>query len=152
MDTQRLKELYQQTILEHNRHPRQYGRLPDPTHTAEGYNPLCGDHLVLTMRLTPDGRIEEIRFEGDGCAISRASASLMAQTLKGKTVEDGLLLFDEFHRLVMHQLDPDKDPHHLGKLAVFSGVWQFPSRVKCATLAWHAFKGALENKDQVTTE
>ncbi len=145
-------ELYQQVILEHNRKPRNFLKLDPCSHHAEGYNPLCGDHLSVYLRVDPQGVIEEVSFQGDGCAISKASASLMTASLKGKTVEEAKGLFEEFHKLVTRQIDPDHDGHHLGKLAVFSGIWKYPSRVKCAVLAWHTMKGALENTEVVSTE
>ena len=152
MDTSAQRELYQQVILEHNKKPRNYGRLAHPTHSAEGYNPLCGDHLQVDLTVDAGGIIQEISFAGDGCAISRASASMMTAALKGKPVAEAQLLFTEFHELVTGKLDPEQQPHHLGKLRIFSGVWQFPSRVKCASLCWHTVKGALEKQGSVSTE
>lgn len=146
-----LNELYQQTILEHNRNPRNCKKLEGATHTAEGYNPLCGDHLKVYLRIE-NNAVTDIAFEGDGCAISRASASLMTTALKGKSLDEARQLFQEFHHLIVGELKPDHDPHHLGKLTVFSGIWQYPSRVKCASLSWHAMKGALENDNSVSTE
>jgi len=145
-------ELYQQVILDHNRKPRNFCKLEPHTHEAEGYNPLCGDHLFVYLNVNPNGKIEDVSFEGDGCAISKASASLMTTALKGKTVDEARALFDEFRRLVTRELDPEKEPHHLGKLAVFSGVWKYPSRVKCAILSWHTMNGALSNEKSVSTE
>jgi len=145
-------ELYQQVILDHNRNPRNFKKLDPATHTAEGYNPLCGDHLTVYLNVDTAGIVQEVSFIGDGCAISRASASLMTTNLKGKKLADVTTLFDEFHRLITGKLDPDKEPNHLGKLTIFSGIWQYPSRVKCASLCWHALKGALEQKPSVSTE
>jgi nitrogen fixation NifU-like protein len=145
-------ELYQQVILEHNRKPRNYAELEHPSHAAEGYNPLCGDHLKVYLQVSAAGVIEDLAFMGDGCAISKASASMMTAALKGKTIADARSLFEEFQKLVKKELDPEKDPHHLGKLTVFSGIWKYPARVKCATLAWHTMKGALENSKVVSTE
>lgn len=144
-------ELYQQTILEHNRHPKNFKKLEGATHAAEGYNPLCGDHLWVYM-IVKDGVIEQAAFEGSGCAISKASASMMTAALKGKTVAEAKVLFREFHDLVIGDLKPDTAPHHLDKLAVFSGIWQYPSRVKCASLSWHTMNGALDKKESVSTE
>jgi nitrogen fixation NifU-like protein len=144
-------ELYQQVILEHNRKPRNYVELEQPTHSAEGYNPLCGDHLKVYLIVNGNNVIEELTFMGDGCAISKASASMMTAALKGKTVEEAKALFEEFQKLVKKELDPEK-AHHLGKLTVFSGIWKYPARVKCAILAWHTMKGALENTTAVSTE
>lgn len=145
------RDLYQQVIIEHNRKPLNYGTLPGATHKAEGYNPLCGDHLNVYLTVK-DNCIEQVMFEGDGCAISRASASMMTSTLKGKTLAQAQEIFTDFHNLVTGKLDPEKQSHHLGKLKIFSGVWQFPSRVKCASLPWHTLKGALEDKRSVSTE
>ena len=144
-------ELYQQTILEHNRNPRNFKKLEGATHVAEGYNPLCGDHLWVYMKV--DGNvIQELAFEGSGCAISKASASMMTTSLKGKTIDEANVLFNEFHKLVIGELKPDTQENHLGKLAVFSGIWQYPSRVKCASLSWHTMHGALEKAKTVSTE
>ncbi len=145
-------ELYQQTILEHNRHPRNFRKMTDATYSAEGYNPLCGDHLWVYIKLDQQQLIQEVSFEGSGCAISKASASMMTAALKGKTIEKANVLFHEFHDLVIGKLDPRTQPHHLDKLAVFSGIWQYPSRVKCASLGWHTLHAALEKKSTVSTE
>ena len=146
-------ELYQQTILEHNRHPRNFKKLEGATHVAEGYNPLCGDHLWVYAKISPDGTIQEATFEGSGCAISKASASMMTTAMTGKTIEEVKVLFEEFHHLVIGELKPDAQSNHLDKLAVFSGIWQYPSRVKCASLAWHTMLEGLEpTGKQVTTE
>ncbi len=145
-------ELYQQVIIEHNKKPRNFRKIEGATHEAEGYNPLCGDHLKVYLILTAQGTIKDIAFEGDGCAISKASASLMTTSLKGKTVAETNVLFEQFHRLILGELKPDTDPHTLGKLAVFSGIWHFPARVKCASLSWHTMKGAVDNQKTVTTE
>jgi nitrogen fixation NifU-like protein len=146
------EELYQQTILEHNRNPRNFKKLEGATHVAEGYNPLCGDHLWVYMKLNANGIIEEASFEGSGCAISKASASMMTASLKGKTTQEANMLFEEFHQLVKGDLKPDEQPNHLGKLTVFSGIWQYPARVKCASLGWHTMHGALEKAKTVSTE
>ena len=146
------RELYQQVILEHNKEPRNFRKLDHPTHSAEGYNPLCGDHLHVYLKVTPSNIIVDVTFEGDGCAISKASASMMTQALKGKTVAEAETLFDEFHKLIIGELKPDTQPNHLGKLAIFSGIWHFPARVKCASLCWHTVKGALNRKESVSTE
>ena len=152
MQDEQRKELYQQVILEHHKKPRNYRKIDHPTHSAEGYNPLCGDHLTLYLHVNEDSVIDDISFEGDGCAISRASASLMTATLKGKKLDDARLLFDEFQHLVKGELNPDKDKNHLGKLAVFSGIWHYPARVKCAILSWHAVRAALNKEKSVSTE
>jgi nitrogen fixation NifU-like protein len=145
-------ELYQQTILEHNRSPRNFKKLEGATHVAEGYNPLCGDHLWVYMKVDPAGVIDEVAFEGSGCAISKASASMMTTALKGKTVADAEILFNEFHKLALGELKPDQQPNRLGKLTVFSGIWQYPARVKCAVLSWHTMHGALQKDKTVSTE
>lgn len=145
-------ELYQQVILDHNKKPRNFRIMDNASHKAEGYNPLCGDHLHVYLLLDKDGLIEDISFEGDGCAISKASASMMTSSLKGKTTEEAKVIFDEFIRLVKGELDPEKQEHHLGKLAIFSGIWHFPARVKCASLSWHTMNGALGNEETVSTE
>lgn len=145
-------ELYQQVIIEHNKNPRNFKKLEQATHQAEGYNPLCGDDLVIYLRLGENETIEEVTFEGQGCAISRASASMMTQSLKGKSVEEAQKLFEQFHSLITGKLDPDQQAHTLGKLAIFKTIWHFPARVKCASLAWHTFQGALDHTAKVTTE
>ena len=145
-------ELYQQTILEHNRNPRNFNKIEGATHVAEGYNPLCGDHLWVYVKVSPNGIIEEAAFEGSGCAISKASASMMTVSLKGKTINEANILFEEFHQLVKGELKPDEQANHLEKLTVFSGIWQYPARVKCASLGWHTMHGALEKSKTVSTE
>lgn len=145
------QDLYQQVILDHNKNPRNYGRISHPTHHAEGYNPLCGDHLQLDLTLE-GSVIKDVKFEGDGCAISKASASMMTEALKGKTVDEAKKMFEEFQLLVTGKLNPESDPHHLGKLKIFSGIWHFPARVKCAILSWHSLKGALDKQTTVSTE
>ena len=145
-------ELYQQTILEHNRNPRNFKKIDGATHVAEGYNPLCGDHLWVYVKVNPNGIIAEAAFEGSGCAISKASASMMTVSLKGKSVEESNVLFEEFHQLVKGELKPDVQANHLEKLTVFSGIWQYPARVKCASLGWHTMHGALEKAKTVSTE
>ena len=153
MNTDDRNELYQQVILEHNKKPRNFHKMEGASHTAEGYNPLCGDHLNVYLKVNNENIIEDISFEGDGCAISKASASMMTGALKGKKVAEAAQLFDEFHKLIVGELKPDRDPNTLGKLAIFSGIWQYPARVKCATLAWHTMKGALnQEKKSVSTE
>ena len=145
-------ELYQQVILDHNKKPRNFRELDDPTATAEGYNPLCGDQLKLYVKVDAEGRIEDVSFVGSGCAISKASASMLTVNVKGKTVEEATTLFEEFHRLVMGQLDP-ADENHLGRLTIFAGVKEYPARVKCASLAWHTLRAALQGtQDKVSTE
>ncbi|HWG50583.1 MAG TPA: SUF system NifU family Fe-S cluster assembly protein [Candidatus Acidoferrales bacterium] len=148
-DVRELRDLYQEVILEHSKKPRNYGVLESANHKAEGYNPLCGDHYTIFVTVK-DGAISEIAFQGAGCAISKASASMMTQALKGKSTADAEALFTRFHDLVTgHGVAPDS----LGKLAVFAGVSEYPLRVKCATLAWHAMRAALRGEQQaVSTE
>lgn len=145
-----LRELYQDVILEHSKAPRNFRQLQSANHKAEGYNPLCGDHFTIYIDLEGDS-IRDVSFEGSGCAISKASASMMTQSVKGKSKEEAVKLFEQFHKLVTGQ--PNGDCEDLGKLAVFAGVSEFPVRVKCATLAWHTLQAALEGKqDKVSTE
>jgi len=145
-----LRDLYQEVILEHSKAPRNYRELAVANHKAEGYNPLCGDHFTVYVDLEGDS-IRDIGFQGSGCAISKASASMMSQAVKGKTKAEAQQIFAAFHKLVTgHANGSSAD---LGKLAVFSGVSEFPVRVKCATLAWHTLQAALEGKqDKVSTE
>ena len=144
-----LNDLYQEVILDHSKNPRNCSALPEANRKAEGYNPLCGDKVTVYLKLE-DGIVQEISFEGVGCAISTASASLMTEVLKGKSVTEVEALFGSFHSLVTGKED---EPEQLGKLAVFHGVSEFPVRVKCATLVWHTLKAALQEKKQsVSTE
>ena len=143
-----LRELYQEVILEHSKHPRNFRALDAANHKAEGFNPLCGDHVTVYVDME-DGEIHDITFQGAGCAISKASASMMTQSLKGKSQEEAEELFTKFHDLVTGNGTGDE----IGKLAAFSGVSEFPLRVKCATLAWHALRAALKGeKESVSTE
>jgi nitrogen fixation protein NifU and related proteins len=146
-----LRELYQQVILDHNKNPRNFHDMPDATSQVEGYNPLCGDHYTVFLR-TDGEKIEEVSFTGNGCAISKASASVMSSTIKGKSKEEAERLFETFHKLVTGDAS-SLSAADLGRLAAFSGVSEFPARVKCATLAWHTLRSALEGKgEKVTTE
>jgi len=145
-----LNELYQQMILDHNKRPRNFGKIGDPDRSAEGFNPLCGDHIHIYLTLDGD-RISNIAFEGTGCAISKASTSIMTEAVKGKTTAEIDALFENVHQMLTGNYKGDVED--LGKLAVFSGVSQFPVRVKCATLAWHTLKAALAAKTEaVSTE
>lgn len=145
-----LRELYQEVILEHSKAPRNYRELATANHRAEGYNPLCGDHFTVYLDLEGDS-IRDISFQGSGCAISKASASMMTQTVKGKNRAAAKMILDAFRKLVTGQANGDRAD--LGKLAAFSGVCEFPVRVKCATLAWHTLQAALEGKPEtVSTE
>ena len=145
------KQLYQEVILDHNRKPRNWGRLAQPTHTAEGLNPLCGDHIWVTLNVT-DGKVEQIGFEGQSCAICKASASMMSTNVKGKTVEEVEQLVTEFREMATGKLDVAHQAHHLGRLAVFAGVKDLPSRVKCAILPWHTLHAAFQNSATASTE
>ena len=140
-----LSELYQEVILDHNRRPRNFGVLPDANRRARGHNPLCGDRLTLSLRVVDD-RIDDVRFEGSGCAISKASASLMTDAIKGQPLADVEALFNRFHAMVTGPVDVPVDEAVMGKLAVFGGVREFPVRVKCASLAWHTLKAALSGQ------
>jgi nitrogen fixation NifU-like protein len=145
-----LRDLYQEVILEHSKAPRNYRELPDAVR-VEGFNPLCGDHFTVFVKLEND-IVQDVAFQGSGCAISKASASMMTQALKGKSKAEAEKLFATFHKLVTEG-NANGDQPDLGKLAVFSGVSEFPVRVKCATLAWHTMKAALEGKQEaVSTE
>jgi nitrogen fixation NifU-like protein len=144
-----LRDLYRDVILDHNRQPRNFGRLEQPDASAEGHNPLCGDRLSLSLRLNGD-RVVDVRFEGQGCAISTASASLMTEAIKGKDRSAITELFNKVHALLTQQSAPAEG---LGKLAALSGVREFPARVKCASLCWHTLNAALERSGAtVSTE
>ncbi len=146
-----LNELYQDTILEHNKNPRNFREIEDARHTADGNNPLCGDALRVYVKMDGD-TVSDVAFKGSGCAISKASASMMTQTLKGKDREEADALFDEFHRMVTGDLDIETQDNKLGKLKIFAGVLEFPARVKCASLSWHTVHAALHGEDVVSTE
>jgi nitrogen fixation NifU-like protein len=146
-----LSELYQQVILDHNKKPRNFHKLDAANHHAEGFNPLCGDHLTVYLNLEDD-RVQDVSFEGSGCAISKAAASMMTQAVKGKSKAQAEELFGEFHRMVTGELDEEEEENHLGNLTIFAGVREFPVRVKCATLAWHTLHAALNNTQTVSTE
>ncbi len=141
-----LRELYQELILDHNRNPRNFREIPDPSHEADGHNPLCGDKIHIYLKVNEE-RITDITFQGSGCAISQSSASLMTGFLKGKTVAEARELFADFHDLVTGSGGGAEKMAGMGKLAVFAGVQEFPARVKCASLAWHTMIAALEEKD-----
>ena len=149
---QELRELYQQVILDHNKSPRNFRKIENATLMAEGFNPLCGDHIDIFL-IVEDGIVKDVSFQGSGCAISKASASLMTSIVKGKSTEEAEKLFERFHDLVTGKLGDNPQIEDLGKLAVFAGVREFPARVKCASLAWHTMINALNNKgEKVTTE
>jgi nitrogen fixation NifU-like protein len=144
-----LNELYQEVILDHNRRPRNYRRLEGASHHAEGYNPLCGDRVTVFVQIDGD-RISDVAFEGSGCAISKASASLMTDRVKGTTVAEARDLFERFHRMVT--TPADQEVEEMGKLSALAGVREFPVRVKCASLAWHTLKAAMDREAKVSTE
>ena len=146
-----LSELYQQVILDHNKKPRNFHKLENANHTAEGHNPLCGDQLTVYLKVDDD-QVQDVGFEGSGCAISKASASMMTQAVKGKSKEQAEALFKEFHSMVTGELDAEAQENSLGHLKIFAGVREFPVRVKCATLPWHTMHAALNKQEQVSTE
>ena len=146
-----LRDLYNDVILGHTKKPRNFGPLADATASAVGYNPLCGDKFVVRLKIEGD-RIVDVRFEGEGCSISKSSASVMTETLKGKTLDEARVLFRTFIDLATGKLDGADRLEDLGKMAVFSGVSEFPVRVKCATLAWHTVEAAMEGRDEISTE
>ena len=147
-----LRELYQEVILDHNKSPRNFKKLDTANKTAEGYNPLCGDKINIFLDVEND-IVKDISFTGSGCAISKASASIMSTIVKGKTIDEAKKLFGRFHDLITGKLDNEEDIEDLGKLAVLAGVKEFPVRVKCASLAWHTMISALTNKNKtVSTE
>jgi len=146
-----LSELYQQVILDHNKKPRNFRKLENANRSAEGFNPLCGDQLKVYLHVEDD-QVKEVSFEGSGCAISKASASMMTQAVSGKTKAEAETLFNEFHRMATGELDEESEANHLGKLTIFAGVRDFPARVKCATLSWHTMHAALNNEVKASTE
>ncbi len=146
-----LSDLYQQVILDHNKKPRNFRKLETANHRAEGYNPLCGDQLTVYLKVEDDA-VKEVSFEGSGCAISKAAASMMTQAVKGKGKEEAEALFNDFHRMVTGEDYENEAEGRLGNLKIFEGVREFPVRVKCATLAWHTMHAALNNQELVSTE
>jgi nitrogen fixation protein NifU and related proteins len=146
-----LNDLYQEVILEHNKNPRNFREIENPTRTADGHNPLCGDQLKLYLTIEDD-TVKDVAFKGSGCAISKASASMMTQVIKGKTREEAEILFDEFHRMVLGEMDEEAEENSLGRLKIFAGVREFPARVKCASLSWHTLNAALHGENEVSTE
>lgn len=146
-----LNDLYQEVILEHNKNPRNFREIEGADKEADGRNPLCGDALRVYVKMEGD-KVADVAFKGSGCAISKASASMMTQTVRGKTKEEAEILFDEFHRMVTGGLDVEREENHLGKLKIFAGVLEFPARVKCASLSWHTLNAALHGKEEVSTE
>lgn len=146
--TEELQELYKEVIFDHNKNPRNYGFLEIANKKAEGHNPLCGDHFNIEILVNDEDKIEDIKFHGAGCAISKASASIMTTILKGKTVSEAIDLFNKFKKIITEKKSEDEDELNLGKLAVFCGVREFPTRVKCASLAWNTMYHALEQKSE----
>jgi nitrogen fixation NifU-like protein len=146
-----LNDLYQEVILDHNKNPRNFREIENADKTADGHNPLCGDALKLYVSMEND-TLKDVAFLGSGCAISKASASMMTQVVKGKTREEAEVLFDEFHKMVTGALDIEEDENNLGKLKIFAGVLEFPARVKCASLSWHTLHAALNDEAEVSTE
>ncbi len=146
-----LNELYQEVILDHNKNPRNFREIEAATQTADGNNPLCGDALRVYVEMENDC-VKDVAFKGSGCAISKASASMMTQVVKGKSKEEAEVLFDEFHKMVTGELDTETDENSLGKLKIFAGVLEFPARVKCASLSWHTLHAALNEEVEVSTE
>ena len=146
-----LSDLYQEVILEHNKNPRNFREIADADQYADGKNPLCGDALRVYISLDGD-TVTDVAFKGSGCAISKASASMMTQAVKGKTKAEAEGIFDEFHKMVTGELDIETDENDLGKLKIFAGVLEFPARVKCASLSWHTLNAALRGEDVVSTE
>ena len=144
------KALYQEVILDHNRKPRNFGTLEHPSHHAEGHNPLCGDHITVALELA-DGRVDHIAFQGESCAICKASASMMTVAVKGKALDEAQILIREFLDMATGKLDLDA-PNHIGRLAVFAGVRNLPTRVKCAILPWHTLQAAFNAQPSVSTE
>lgn len=146
-----LNDLYQETILEHNKNPRNFRVIEGADNEADGKNPLCGDALRVYVKMDGD-KVEDVAFKGSGCAISKASASMMTQAVRGKTKEEAEQLFEEFHKMVTGGLDVETEENHLGKLKIFAGVLEFPARVKCASLSWHTLDAALHGEEEVSTE
>src|SRR5213593_4623482 len=145
-----LDDLYQEVILDHNKSPRNFRLMADANRKAEGYNPLCGDHVTVFLRLQ-DGVIQDISFQGSGCAISKASASMMTAELKGKSEAAAHALFDKVHQMLTSETNVDAASEKVGKLALLSGVCKFPARVKCASLAWHTVNASLKGETRPTT-
>ena len=146
-----LSDLYQDTILEHNKNPRNFRAIEGADNEADGNNPLCGDALRVYVKLDGD-TVTDVAFKGSGCAISKASASMMTQVVKGKSKDEAEMIFDEFHKMVTGGLDVETEENHLGKLKIFAGVLEFPARVKCASLSWHTLHAALHGEEVVSTE
>ncbi|MQF65590.1 SUF system NifU family Fe-S cluster assembly protein [SAR202 cluster bacterium AC-647-P02_OGT_505m] len=146
------QELYQEIVMDHNRRPRNFGSMTDSTATSEGFNPLCGDQITLFLKVSED-IVEDISFEGVGCAISKSSASMMTEGVKGKSVEEALTVFEAFREMITAKSDGSKDSEILGDLEILKGVAQYPTRIKCATLSWHTLQAALQGTERdISTE
>ena len=146
------QELYQEIVMDHNRRPRNFGSMTDSTATSEGFNPLCGDQITLFLKVSED-IVEDISFEGVGCAISKSSASMMTEGVKGKSVEEALTVFQAFREMITAKSDGSKDSEILGDLEILKGVAQYPTRIKCATLSWHTLQAALQGAEpNISTE
>ena len=145
-----ISDLYREVILDHNKSPRNFRKMEGPDRTAEGYNPLCGDQITVYLKMQ-DGVIKDITFHGSGCAISKASASMMTASVKGKTPAEADRVFDDVHKMLTGELNTDASPERLGKLAALSGVCNFPARVKCASLSWHTLRAALKGEQAATS-
>ena len=146
-----LNDLYQEVILDHNKNPRNFREIENASQTADGNNPLCGDALRVYVEMEDD-MVKDVAFKGSGCAISKASASMMTQIVKGKSKEDAETLFSEFQKMVTGDLNVETDENNLGKLKIFAGVLEFPARVKCASLSWHTLHAALSGEEEISTE
>ena len=146
-----LNDLYQEVILDHNKNPRNFREIETANFKADGNNPLCGDALRVYVEMEDD-TVKDVAFKGSGCAISKASASMMTQVIKGKSLTEAEVLFDEFHRMVLGELDEETEENSLGKLKIFAGVKEFPARVKCASLSWHTLNAALHGEEEASTE
>tara|TARA_B100001105_G_scaffold176294_1_gene142079 strand:+ start:139 stop:591 length:453 start_codon:yes stop_codon:yes gene_type:complete len=147
-----LEDLYQEIVMDHNRRPRNFGHIKNPTNSAEGFNPLCGDQITLQLRLE-DGLVSDVAFSGVGCAISKSSASMMTEELKGKTLDHAENLFEAFRKMITRKLGDSYDSDLLGDLEILQGVSRYPARIKCATLAWHTLHSAIQDEnDVVSTE
>ena len=146
------QELYQEIVMDHNRRPRNFGSMTDSPATSEGFNPLCGDQITLFLKVSED-IVEDISFEGVGCAISKSSASMMTEGVKGKSVEEALTVFEAFREMITAKSDGSKDSEILGDLEILKGVAQYPTRIKCATLSWHTLQAALQGTERdISTE
>ncbi|MBP3193702.1 Fe-S cluster assembly sulfur transfer protein SufU [Natronogracilivirga saccharolytica] len=144
--------LYQQVLLDHNKTPRNFKELNPADHDALGYNPLCGDKYKVFINIDENDVVTDVTFTGEGCAISKASASMMTTIVKGKHIDEIEKLYRQFHDMTQGKMDPEKEPNDLGRLKVFAGVRNLPARVKCATLSWHTLNAALKGEEKVTTE